>query len=155
MRRAWWTGQVLAGVTALAMCTNWATAQPGVAATTKPAAVVNGEPIPMSDVQILLAHKPSDMLTAGDATSQAVAIARDLLHLCDCKVLHGQDQAVSDELGSILGLAPIAQRMVTGWANAGKGRALWLVGDRAFQVQTVLTAPELRLTYTNDAIKAG
>src|SRR3712207_1478486 len=47
-----------------------------------------------ADVQILLAHKPSDMLTAGDAASQAVAIARDLLHLCDVKVLHGQDQAV-------------------------------------------------------------
>ena len=108
-----------------------------------------------ADVQILLAHKPSDMLTAGDATSQAVAIARDLLHLCDCKILHGQDQAVGDELGTLLGLAPMAQRVVTAWANAGKGRALWLVGDRAFQVQTVLTEVEQRLTYTNDAIKAG
>lgn len=108
-----------------------------------------------ADVQILLAHKPSDMLTAGDSTSQAVAIARDLLHLCDVKVLHGQDQAVADELGHMLGLAPIAQQVVTGWAIAGKGRALWLVGDRAFKVQTVLTEPEQRLTYTNDAIKAG
>jgi hypothetical protein len=107
-----------------------------------------------ADVQVLLAHKPSDMLSAGDATSQAVAIARDLLHLCDVKVLHGQDQAVADELGTLLGLAPLAQRLVTGWAVAGKGRALWLVGDRAFQVQTVLTGPELRLTFTNDALTA-
>ena len=105
-----------------------------------------------ADVQILLAHKPSDMLTAGDASSQAVAIARDLLHLCDVKVLHGQDQAVADELATMLGLTPIAQRVVTGWAIAGKGRALWLVGDRAFKVQTVLTAPELALTDTNDAL---
>jgi hypothetical protein len=94
-------------------------------------------------------------LSRRDATSQAVAIARDLLHLCDVKVLHGQDQAVGDELGTLLGLAPIAQRVVTGWAVAGKGRALWLVGNRAFQVQTVLTAPELRLTYTNEALTAG
>jgi hypothetical protein len=108
-----------------------------------------------ADVQILLAHKPSDMLTAGDASSQAVAIARDLMHLCDCKVLHGQDQAVGDELGTLLGLTPIAQRVVTGWATAGKGRALWLVGDRAFKVQTVLTEPELRLTYTNEALTGG
>jgi len=108
-----------------------------------------------ADVQILLAHKPSDMLTAGDSTSQAVAIARDLLHLCDVKVLHGQDQAVADELGNLLGLAPIAQQVVTGWAIAGKGRALWLVGDRAYKVQTVLTPLEEQLTYTNDAIKAG
>lgn len=108
-----------------------------------------------ADVQVLLAHKPSDMLTAGDAASQAVAIARDLLHLCDVKVLHGQDQAVGDELGASLGLTPVAQRVVTGWAVAGKGRALWLVGDRAFQVQTVLTEPELRLTYTNEALTGG
>ncbi|MDQ3735332.1 MAG: ATP-binding protein, partial [Actinomycetota bacterium] len=108
-----------------------------------------------ADVQILLAHKPSDMLTAGDSTSQAVAIARDLLHLCDIKVLHGQDQAVADELGTLLGLAPIAQQVVTRWAIAAKGRALWLVGDLAFKVQTVLTPLEERLTYTNDAIKAG
>ncbi|MGY1829026.1 ATP-binding protein [Geodermatophilus sp. SYSU D01180] len=108
-----------------------------------------------ADVQVLLAHKPSDMLTAGDAGSQAVAIARDLLHLCDIKVLHGQDRAVGDELGALLGLTPTAQRVVTGWAVAGKGRALWLVGDRAFQVQTVLTAPELRLTYTNEALTGG
>ena len=108
-----------------------------------------------ADVQVLLAHKPSDMLTAGDASSQAVAIARDLLHLCDVKVLHGQDQAVADELGSMLGLAPIAQQVVTGWAIAGKGRALWLVGDRPFKVQTVRTPLEETITFTNDAIKAG
>lgn len=105
-----------------------------------------------ADVQILLAHKPSDMLTAGDTGSQAVAITRDLLHLCDIKVLHGQDQAVGDELGGLLGLPPAARRVITGWAVAGKGRALWLVGDRPFQVQTVLTGPELRLTDTNGAL---
>jgi hypothetical protein len=108
-----------------------------------------------ADVQILLAHKPSDMLAAGDANSQAVAIARDLLHLCDCKVLHGQDQAVGNELGDLLGLSEMAQGVVTDWAVAGKGRALWLVGDRRFKVQTVLTEPELRLTYTNQALVAG
>ncbi len=108
-----------------------------------------------ADLQLLIAHKPSDMLTAGDSTSQAVAIAKDLLHLCDTKILHGQDQAVADELGSMLGLSPLAQRVVTGWANAGKGRALWVVGDRQFKVQTVLSQPELALTFTNDALTGG
>ena len=42
-------------------------------------------------VQIVVAHKPSDMLSVGDAGSQAVAIAKDLLHLCATKVLLGQD----------------------------------------------------------------
>jgi len=108
-----------------------------------------------ADVQILLAHKPSDLLTAGDSTSQAVAIARDLLHLCDTKILHGQDQAVADQLGTMLGLSPLAQQVVTCWANAGKGRALWVVGDRQFKVQTVLTQLEQRLTFTNDALTGG
>ena len=33
-----------------------------------------------------------------------------------------------------------------------KGRALWMVGDQRYKVQTLLTPLERRLTYTNDAI---
>ena len=43
--------------------------------------------------------------------------------------------------------------LVTGWAMAGKGRALWLVGERQFKVQTVLTPLEAELTFTNDALE--
>ena len=50
------------------------------------------------DVQLVVAHKPSDPLSAGDSGSQAVTIAKDLLHLADVKILHGQDPAVADEL---------------------------------------------------------
>ena len=57
------------------------------------------------DVQIAIAHKPSDLLTAGDAGSQAVAIAKDLLHLADTHILHGQDPAVADDLDRLLELA--------------------------------------------------
>ncbi|MGH3265745.1 MAG: hypothetical protein ACRDNS_27550, partial [Trebonia sp.] len=108
-----------------------------------------------ADVQVMLAHKPSDMLAAGDSTSQAAAIAKDLLHLCDIKVLHGQDQGVADELATMLGLGPMAQDVVTTWAIGGKGRALWIVGDRYRKVQTQLTGYEAPLTYTNDALKAA
>jgi hypothetical protein len=45
------------------------------------------------DIQWANAHKPSDLLSVGDAGSQAVAIAKDLLHLADIKILHGQDPA--------------------------------------------------------------
>ena len=44
------------------------------------------------------------------------------------------------------------QELVTGWAMQDKGRALWMVGDQRFKVQTVLTPVERRLTYTNDAV---
>ena len=104
------------------------------------------------DIQFAVAHKPSDLLSAGDAGSQATAIAKDLLHLADIKILHGQDQAVGVELERLLGLGPIAQNLVTGWAMHGKGRALWCVGDQQYKVQTILHPTELDLTFTNDAL---
>ena len=107
------------------------------------------------DVQVVVYHKPSDALSAGAADSQAVAIAKDLLHLADIRVLHGQDQAVGDELADLLGLNPIATSLVTGWAMGGKGRALWTVGERQFKVQTWMTPLELDLTYTNQALQTA
>ncbi len=104
------------------------------------------------DIQFAVAHKPSDLLSAGDAGSQAVAIAKDLLHLADIKILHGQDQAVADELERLLGLGPIATSLVTGWAMQGKGRALWCVGDRQYKVATILHPAEAAIAYTNDAL---
>ena len=103
-------------------------------------------------IQIVVAHKPSDMLTVGDAGSQAVAIAKDLLHLCATKVLLGQDDQIGDELSELLGLTPMAERIVTDWATAAKGRALWLVGSHVAKVQTVRTSVDVELTNTNDAI---
>ncbi len=104
------------------------------------------------DIQIAVAHKPSDLLTAGDTGSQAVAIARDLLHLADIRVLHGQDPATADDLDQLLGLGPTARSVVTGWAMHGTGRALWCVGPRHHQVQTVLHPDERHLTDTNTAL---
>jgi hypothetical protein len=105
-------------------------------------------------IQAVIAHKPSDMLTVGDAGSQAVAIAKDLMHLCSTKVLLGQDDQIGDELSDLLGLTPMAERIVTDWATAAKGRALWLVGSHVAKVQTVRTSIDVALTNTNDAITA-
>ncbi|WP_141841532.1 ATP-binding protein [Humibacillus xanthopallidus] len=107
------------------------------------------------DVQFAIAHKPSDLLSAGDSGSQAVAIAKDLLHLADIKILHGQDRAVAAELETMLGLGPIARDLVTGWAMQGKGRALWCVGDQHYKVATVLHPIERNLTFTNQALAAA
>jgi len=107
------------------------------------------------DIQYAVAHKPSDLLSAGDAGSQAAAIAKDLLHLADVKILHGQDPAVAQELERMLGLGPIAQNLVTGWARQGKGRAIWCVGEAMYKVQTVLHPIERHLTYTNEALEGA
>lgn len=104
------------------------------------------------DIQLVTYHKPSDPLSAGDSGSQAAQIAKDLLHLADVRVLMGQDEEVGTELGHLLGLTNMQRGLVTGWAMQGKGRALWMVGDQRYKVQTILTPVERQLTYTNDAI---
>ncbi len=104
------------------------------------------------DIQWANAHKPSDMLTVGDQGSQAANIARDLMHLADIKILHGQKAAVAGELDTMLGLGAQAREVMTGWAMQRKGRALWLVGERAFKVETRLHPVEEQLTFTNEAI---
>jgi hypothetical protein len=105
------------------------------------------------DVQFALAHKPSDLASVGDAGSQAAAIAKDMLHLADTKILHGQDQAVADELRELLGLSDIATNIVTDWCRQKPGRALWIVGEQMFKVETILHPLERALTWTNTSLE--
>lgn len=107
------------------------------------------------DIQFANLHKPSDLLSVGDADSQAATIAKDLLELADIKILGGQRPKVARELDSMLGLGPIAQDLITGWAMQDKGRALWSVGDNVYKVATVLHPIEKRLYYTNEAIDSA
>jgi hypothetical protein len=107
------------------------------------------------DIQWANAHKPSDMLSVGDQGSQAANIARDLMHLADIKILHGQKPGVASELDTMLGLGREATEVVTGWAMERKGRALWLVGERPYKVETRLHPVEEHLTWTNEAIEGA
>ena len=107
------------------------------------------------DIQMAIAHKPSDLLTAGDQGTQAHAIAKDLLALADIKVLHGQDAQVARELDSLLNLGDTGQDIVTRWARQARGRALWVVGDTPYKVQTVLHPAELELFNTNTGIESA
>ncbi|NHC22968.1 ATP-binding protein [Nocardioides sp. IC4_145] len=107
------------------------------------------------DIQFCNLHKPSDLLSVGDADSQAAMIAKDLLELADIKILGAQKPRVARELDSMLGLGPIAQDLVSGWAMQDKGRALWCIGDATYKVQTVLHPLEKKLYYTNEAIEAA
>ena len=107
------------------------------------------------DIQWANAHKPSDMLTVGDQGSQAANIARDLMHLADIKILHGQKPGVANELDTMLGLGRQATDVMTDWAMQRKGRALWLVGERSYKVETRLHPIEENLTWTNEAIEGA
>lgn len=107
------------------------------------------------DIQWAVAHKPSDLLAAGDSGSQAVTIAKDLLDLCDVKILGAQDKKVAAELDSMLGMGQVAERLVTRWARQEPGRALWCVGESTYKVRTVLHPAERALTWTNEGIAAA
>ena len=98
---------------------------------------------------------PTDLLAAGDVGSQAATIAKDLLDLADIKILGAQKPRVARELDSMLGLGPIAQDLVSGWAMQDKGRALWCIGYATYKVQTVLHPLEKKLYYTNEAIESA
>jgi hypothetical protein len=107
------------------------------------------------DIQFANLHKPSDLLSVGDEGSQATMIAKDLLDLADIRILGAQQPKIARELDSMLGLGPIAQDLVTGWAMQGKGRALWCIGDGLYKVATVLHPAEASLYYSNQALEAA
>ena len=105
------------------------------------------------DIQWAIGHKPTDLESVGDAGSQAAQIAKDMLHLADTKILHGQDREIGEQLAGLLGLSDIVLDWVTGWCRQQPGRAVWLVGDLVFKVQTILHPAEQALTWTNSALE--
>ena len=106
-------------------------------------------------IQMVVAHKPSDMLSVGDTGSMAANIAKDLMNLCDTKVLLGQDRNVAQELQGLLGLSEMESEDVSGWARQRRGRAIWRVGERSYRVQTVRGPVEAQLFDTNDSLRGG
>ena len=77
------------------------------------------------------------------------------MHLADIKILHGQKPGVANELDAMLGLGEQATDVMTGWAMHRKGRALWLVGEAAYKIETRLHPVEETLTWTNEALEGA
>ncbi|GAY13161.1 ATP-binding protein [Pseudonocardia sp. N23] len=106
-------------------------------------------------IQLLVMHKPSDLLSVGEAGSQEVAIAKDLLSLCSTRILLGQSTRVADELAAELALSEREQEATTGWAMERRGRALWKIENHpGRKVQTVLSPTEQRLFDTDAPLRA-
>ena len=78
-------------------------------------------------IQLLVMHKPSDLLSVGAAGSQEATIAADLLALCSTRILLGQSTRVADALAADLALSDQEQHVLTGWAMQRRGRALWKI----------------------------
>lgn len=105
-------------------------------------------------IQLLVMHKPSDLLSVGAAGSQEVAIAKDLLALCSTRILLGQSTRVADDLATELALTGPEQDVLNGWAMQRRGRALWKIENTpGFKVQTVLSTSERQLFDTNAQLR--
>jgi hypothetical protein len=105
-------------------------------------------------IQLLVLHKPSDLLSVGAAGSQEVAIAKDLLALCSTRILLGQSTRVADELATELALTRQEHEVTNGWAMERRGRALWKIENSpGFKVQTVLSPTEQRIFDTNAQLR--
>ncbi|MCE0764126.1 ATP-binding protein [Pseudonocardia kujensis] len=106
-------------------------------------------------IQLLVMHKPSDLLSVGAAGSQEFAIAKDLLALCSTRILLGQSTRVADELATELALTEREQDVAGGWAMERRGRALWKIENNpGYKVQTVLSSVEMRVFDTNAQLRA-
>ncbi|MGV1009833.1 MAG: ATP-binding protein [Dermatophilaceae bacterium] len=106
-----------------------------------------------SCIQMVVTHKPSDMLAAADTGTAAASLARDLLSLADTKVLLGQDRSIALQLQTLLGLSDIETDDIAGWARQRRGRAIWRVGERSYRIQTIRGPAEADLFDTNHAVR--
>lgn len=107
-------------------------------------------------IPILVAHKPSDFLSAGAAGSQEVAITKDLLALCSTRVLLGQSTRIAADLADELALTDTEQEVCLGWANERPGRALWKVENhRGLKIQTLLSPTEKAVFDTNVQLRTN
>ncbi|MFJ9131242.1 ATP-binding protein [Streptomyces sp. NPDC102340] len=95
---------------------------------------------------MMIIHRLSDLLTAGDAGSRGRALAEGLLTDCSTRIIYRQeaDQLVSS--AALLGLTGIETQAVSALT---KGRGLWKVAGRSFITQHLLHPRERELFDTD------
>ncbi|GAA1708476.1 ATP-binding protein [Streptomyces yatensis] len=100
---------------------------------------------------VMIIHRLSDLLTAGDAGSRGRALAEGLLTDCSTRIIYRQE---ADQLGAaatLLGLTGVETRAVSALT---KGRGLWKVAGRSFVTQHLLHPRERELFDTDSRMHA-
>ncbi|WP_236073155.1 ATP-binding protein, partial [Streptomyces tardus] len=95
---------------------------------------------------LVVLHRLSDLLTAGDAGSQGRALAEGLLADCSTRIIYRQETDQLAAAAALLGLTSIEMDAV---AHLNRGRGLWKVAGRSFVVQHLLHRDELTLFDTD------
>ncbi|MGW5119058.1 VirB4 family type IV secretion system protein [Streptomyces noursei] len=95
---------------------------------------------------LMVIHRLSDLLTAGDAGSQGRALAEGLLADCSTRIVYRQETDQLHAAASLLGLTSVEMDAI---AHLNRGRGLWKVAGRSFIVQHHLHPRELTLFDTD------
>ncbi|MFD9793334.1 ATP-binding protein [Streptomyces sp. NPDC059070] len=95
---------------------------------------------------LMVIHRLSDLLTAGDAGSQGRALAEGLLADCSTRVIYRQETDQLHAAASLLGLTSVETGALS---HLTRGRGLWKVAGRSFVVQHHLHPHEQSLFDTD------
>ncbi|MFD8847624.1 VirB4 family type IV secretion system protein [Streptomyces sp. NPDC059604] len=95
---------------------------------------------------LMVIHRLSDLLTAGDAGSQGRALAEGLLADCSTRIIYRQEADQLHAAASLLGLTTVETEAIS---HLNRGRGLWRVAGRSFVVQHLLHPAELALFDTD------
>ncbi|MBN3933217.1 ATP-binding protein [Streptomyces verrucosisporus] len=96
---------------------------------------------------LMVIHRLSDLLTAGDAGSRGRALAEGLLADCSTRIIYRQETDQLHAAATLLGLTSVEAEAI---AHLNRGRGLWKVAGRSFVVQHLLHAHE-RALFDTDA----
>lgn len=100
---------------------------------------------------LMVIHRLSDLLTAGDAGSRGRALAEGLLTDCSTRIIYRQEADQLAAASSLLGLTGVEAQAVSALT---KGRGLWKVAGRSFITQHLLH-PRERELFDTDARMSG
>jgi nucleotide-binding universal stress UspA family protein len=100
---------------------------------------------------MLIIHRLSDLLSAGDAGSRGRALAEGLLADCATRVIYRQEPDQLAAAAQLLGLTGVETQAI---AALTRGRGLWKVAGRSFVVQHLLHPAE-RTLFDTDARMAS
>ncbi|GAB3121145.1 ATP-binding protein [Streptomyces calidiresistens] len=95
---------------------------------------------------LMVIHRLSDLLTAGDAGSRGRALAEGLLADCSTRIIYRQETDQILTAASLLGLTSVETEAIS---HLNRGRGLWKVAGRSFVVQHLLHPHELSLFDTD------
>ncbi|MFE6101318.1 ATP-binding protein [Streptomyces laurentii] len=95
---------------------------------------------------LMVIHRLSDLLSAGDAGSRGRVLAEGLLADCSTRIIYRQEPDQLNAAASLLGLTGVETQAVSALT---KGRGLWKVAGRSFITQHILHPAERELFDTD------